>query len=496
MTLLANVLAVALGALFNENPVMVQYPVTLQQVQIAELNNSNSLDPSDTVTYYFDPFYVTMANLSSGTPLPPWTDIKFAYFPFMAMDGNLDNSSSTYQARTRGFGVDTICKPLSMSRNSLPFVAYQLADDASQSLAILYSNENGSITNCTNSRFWANPALDVNHTAPAGGLAQELATQLQPQRIVNGTSYQIPHDDGFCERRMLMSWFRVKPREIKGTLEATHLDCVSTLQTAMFNLTVNSGGYILESRRVGDFENLTSIDRNDTHNMLVSANDIIAGGAGVYTDSAYISQDDAGWHNDTLTRDWMNYLAKLMLNSTRLVDPNHPLPTAEETIPVVQDLYKRLFSVALGLNMRVFKRAAEPVQLHGTVVVPETRIFMDETAFIITIVILALNVVVATVLYVQEGRPFLPRLPSTIGSLAAYVAASRAVREYVGPEGERLEKRLYNGDERTYGFGRFTGVDGQEHVGVEMDSYVQSAEGGGWGRSPVSLRLRRLIKGK
>jgi hypothetical protein len=264
----------------------------------------------------------------------------------------------------------------------------------------------------------------------------------------------------------------------------------------MFNLTVNSGGYILESRRVGDFENLTSIDRNDTHNMLVSANDIIAGGAGVYTDSAYISQDDAGWHNDTLTRDWMNYLAKLMLNSTELVDPNRPLPTAKETIPVVQDLYQRLFSVALGLNMRVFKTAAEPVQLHGTVVVPETRIFMDETAFIITIVILALNVVVATVLYVQEGRPFLPRLPSTIGSLAAYVAASRAVREYVGPEGERLEKRLYNGDERTYGFGRFIGVDGQEHVGVEMDSYVQPAEGGGWGRSPASIRLRRLIKGK
>ncbi|RKU40229.1 hypothetical protein DL546_002383 [Coniochaeta pulveracea] len=496
MTLLANVLAVALGALFNENPVMVQYPVTFQQVQTAKLNSSNSLDPSDTVTYYFDPFYVTMANLSSGTPLPPWIDSEFAYFPFVTTDGNRDNSSLTYQAHTQGFGVDTVCKPLSTSPNNLPYVDYHLHDDASQSLAVLYENENGSITNCTNPWFWKTPALDINQDAPAGGLAQELATQLQPQKIIDGNTYQNPNDHGFCERRMLMSWFRVQPRERNKTLEALHLDCVSSLQTATFNVTVNSAGYVVDAVRVGPLGNLRNMDRNETQRMLGSANDIIAGGAGVYTDSAYTSLDDAGWHNDTLTRDWMNYLIKLMLNSTKLVDPDQPLPTAEETIPVVQDLYKRLFSVALGLNMRVFKTAAEPVPLLGTVVVPETRIFMDDTAFIITIVILGLNVVVAVVVYVQEGRPFLPRLPSTIGSLAAYVAASRAVREYVSPETDDTEGRRHGGGQRTYGFGRFMGVDGREHVGVEMDPYVQPGEGGGRTWSSVSLRLRKLPSGR
>lgn len=494
MSLLANVLAVALGALFNEEPIMVNYPVSLLQTQLPELNSSNKIDPSDTVTYYFDPFYVTMANLSQGTPLPPWTDTEFAYFPLVAVDEDRDNSSLTYQAQTRGFGVDTVCTTLSTSPDTMPYIDYQLHDDASQSLAVLYTNENGTTTNCTNFfRFFPNPALDLNKTAPSGMLAQELATQLEPQRlIINGSGYENVKDRGFCERRMVMSWFRVKPRDINGTLEATHLDCISTLRTAMFDVTVDNAGYILDSQRVGDFEDLTTISQSETHNMLVSANDVIGGGAAVYTDSAFISQDDAGWHNDTLTRDWMNYLLKLMLNSTSLVDPAKPLPTGEETIPVVQDLYKRLFSATLGLNMRVFKTATEPTRLSGVVVVPETRIFMDDTAFIITIVILGLNILVATVLYVQEGKPFLPRLPSTIGSLAAYVAASQAVREYVGPEKGISEKRWRNAGVKTYSFGRYMGVDGMEHVGVELDPYVRPADGVS-GRSKASARLRNWI---
>lgn len=158
------------------------------------------------------------------------------------------------------------------------------------------------------------------------------------------------------------------------------------------------------------------------------------------------------------------------------------------TIPVVEDLYQRLFSLALGLNVAgVFKSSETPMQLEGTMTVAETRIFMNDTASIVTIAILCLNVVVVTVLYVQESSPFLPRLPLTIGSLLAYVAASRAVRKYQGPD-ER-DGRAYGerAAEATYSFGKFVGVDGKEHAGVEADPFVSPADAGGM------LRFRRLF---
>lgn len=494
ISLLANVLAVALGALFNEAPVFVEYPVVMQQTQLAALNRTDII-PTDTPSEYLDFFYVTMANLTYGTALPPWTDSEFAYFPFIEASETLDNSTLTYRAQTRGFGVDTLCTTLEMSPLLHPYVDYSLFDDGTQSLAVLYKQDNGSVSNCTNyARFFINPALNLSLGATSEVLAQELATQLQPQRAyynsTSGIASYLPDDGGFCERRLLMSWFRIVTDDRTGTLKSTHLDCVSNFRTAMFNLTVDANGHILDSQRVGDFDNITTVSQNETDHLLVSANNLIGQGAAIRTDSTSLGDDDAGWHNDTLTRDWMNYLLKYMLNSTSLVDPRQDLPTGTETITAVQDLYKRLFSAALGLNLNgIFKASSQPIQMPGVMVVPETRIFMDNVAFIITIVILGLNVLVTTILYVQERKPFLPRLPSTIGSLAGYVAASQAVREYREPEEQDAMGSARNPGQQAhlYGFGKYLGLDGKEHIGVEMDPFVDPADAGG------RLRLRRLF---
>ncbi|KAH8908325.1 hypothetical protein BR93DRAFT_976515 [Coniochaeta sp. PMI_546] len=477
MSLLANILAIALGGLFNEAPVFVSYNTTLQQSQIPILNRT-VIDQSNVPAGFYDHFYVTMANLSSGTRLTPWTDAGFTYFPFSAAGDGHDNSSLIYRAKTRGFGIEAVCSEIGTSPESLPYANYSQGDDGSSRLDIMVQNEDGSVALC--SPFAApmrSSRLNISAPVIPGPLAQEVATSLR-----NLSSDGKP---GLCERHLILSWMRIDPSDREGSLKATYVHCTSLLRTAIFSVAVDSSGYVLESTRVGDFENLTTISANETALLLTSGADVVGSGAAVLGDSTSITLEDASWHNDTLTRDWFNYFLKLMANSTSLVDPQQGLPNATRMVPAVKDMYQRLFSVALGLNMGgVFKTSDIPARIEGTMTVEETRIFMDDTAFIITIVILCLNVLVVTVLYVQESSPFLPRLPSTIGSLLAYVAASRAVREH--KECEEMTGKAHRGmaATATYSFGKFVGIDGKEHVGVELDPFVVSAGDAG------SLRLR------
>lgn len=470
ISLLANVLAVALGALFNEQPVTVTYPTTFTQRQVPSLNRTDLTSSLVSNAEFFDHFYVTMANLTYGTRLTPWTDQDFAFFPFFILKEN-DNSPSTHTAPTRGFGMWATCSEIGTVPSSMPFVNYSINNDGSQDFDYVYRGTNGSIAYCNP---WQPPnqsdRLRRSTNITSGPLAMEMASSLRTPGYNQGAA-------GICEQQMLFSWMRVDPSDMEGTLKQAHVRCTADLRTAMFNVTVDQAGYVLESTRVGPFDNLTSISQNETQALLTSAVEAIGIYAALTASSTSVAFEDASWHNDTLTRDWFNYFLKLMSNSTNLVDPQHGLPDMNWTIPAVKGLYQRLFSTALGLNMdMVFKAAEKPVQLEGSKDVQETRIFMDDTAFIITIVVLAFNITIVTMLYIQESQPFLPRLPSTIGSLLAYVAASRAVRGYVADVDKTGGGRAQQYGDRTYSFGEYVGLDGRAHVGVELDPYVKKVD--------------------
>jgi hypothetical protein len=481
VSLLANVLAVALGGLFNEQPVSVSYPTTMQQFQIPVLNRTTLYFSNDSVTSFYDHYYVTMSNLSSNTRLTPWTDTEFAYFPFLAPSDGRDNSSLVYRAETRGFGIEAVCSEIGTSPDSLPYANYTLSDDGSSNLDVMLHDDDGSVVKCWAGDLLRSSRLNLSAPITPGPLAMEVATSLSNQTYHQG----IPQ---VCDRHVLMGWMRVDPADTKGSLNATYVHCTSLLRTARFSVAVDSSGYVLDSRRVGDFEDLATISPEETNLLLTDGTVAVGGGNGLAA-STSIMYKDASWHNDTLTRDWVNYLLKLMANGTSLVDPQQGLPNATWTVPAVKTLYQRLFSVALGLNTGgVFKTTDNPTLLEGTMTVEETRIFMDEVAFIITIVILCLNVLVVTALYVQESRPFLPRLPSTIGSLLAYVAASRGVREYRPGNKIGIQDRRARAATATYSFGEFVGTDGREHVGVELAPFVKAADGAG------SMRFRKWFR--
>jgi hypothetical protein len=490
--LLANVLAVALGAVFNENPVLVNYPKSLQQVYSTSINDT-AFGHLSAVTSY-DHFYVAATNLSSETSLPPWTDTAFAYMPFSTFPNDSNDTTSTYRAETKGFGVDVICSPLSTSPKSIPYVNYTFGDDGSQDIFVVVPAANGTVAKCRTVRgLERTPYLNISNPQPPGYLAQEMVTDLHTAfEYINGTQFE-DEDTEACMGKLVMSWMRIEPRDRNGSFTATHLYCVPTWRSATFDVTVDSEGYVLGARRVGAFDDLDSNTRNRTEGVARDINGMIGSPAATPTNFDQPFGGQEGWHNDTLTGDWINYLLSLALNSRKLIDPTQPVPGPDSALTTpVEDMYKMLAANIIGSHLSsLLNLALQPIQLTGTEIVSETRIFMDETAFIAAIAILGLMVIVATSLYVRERKPFLPRLPSTIGSLLAYVAASRAVRGYGAPtRGYRASGRRKAGGE-TYSFGKYTGVDGAEHVGIELDPFVKPLDDGNPGRQKSSIRFRR-----
>lgn len=98
------------------------------------------------------------------------------------------------------------------------------------------------------------------------------------------------------------------------------------------------------------------------------------------------------------------------------------------------------------------------------------------TSFALSMAILTYLCVVATVALCRRRHQFLPRQPSTISSVLAYIHQSKMLYDFVGTEkmsNQQMDERLGKIN-KTYGLGWFTGRDGQRHCGVDQEELLAS----------------------
>lgn len=465
VVLMANVLAIGLGAIFNESPTPVLATRNVSLLVSPSLSRADLLPETfatGTGTQYYDHFYIVQTNMSANTRLPPWIDANFAYLPFSDLTSNA-NSSAQYTAVTRGFGTEAMCSMLSTDNSSLSRLEYSYnttAGPATQQVikAVYEDTPYGNTTKCLLPGFIDDA---IGGTLPEGKSAHEFYSALE-QEDVNTFKNASEEAVAFCEERLVLGWMRYDTLKAESGPDMTFLQCTTQLVTAQFSVTVDADGYILRSERLGDYDNITEILGPSAANISHQANLLI--GDKWHASSVGV---EGMWHNDTVTTDWMNYYLKIATNGTDLIDPYKPLPDAVRLIPIVQEIYQRIGAALLGANRDLFvdsPRNQEPV-LQATVETQDTRIFMDNTALIISLTILGIYLLVSILLYARQRRILLPRMPSTIGSTIAYAAGSRAVRLYTGP-GKAGQTR------ETYSFGRYLGIDGKAHIGIELDPYV------------------------
>ncbi|KAG5660657.1 hypothetical protein KAF25_003263 [Fusarium avenaceum] len=461
MALLANLLAVGMGSLFNEAPMVAEYTGNLTTAFNAKFDNTSAMTIGQhlsrnliSTNQYSDHYYVAMSNMSSGTTLPPWVS-KDYFFQRHDISSRESNLRDVYSIPTRGFGAVANC-------TSIPTRRIPVFDDP----LVYYDLRGVKDGDCGDGidRF-SQMMRETTYNRSTGVSALERISTL------GETNGAVP-----CARTLILGWGRTTHVEnTNGTMNASFLSCHPAFETAMFNLTVDTKGHVLSYERTSDFEN--NLDYEGWEDQMSNIFQTVH----VHWDSEATTQ----WHNDSTARDWMSYLTVLATGSRDAIDPHKPPPDTEKLGPVIEEIYRRAFAIFLSLNEQLFDtqdkfKVSTYVRRTG-----ETRIFMEDTSFIITMTILGLNTLVAVIFYSRAVPFVLPRLPTTLGSTLAYVAPSRLA----GP----AYKALPGNTARTFSFGRYIGRDGDVHIGIEMDPHVVPVD-------PLSLKLskgflRRIFKG-
>lgn len=453
-TLVANLLGIGLGALFNEAETTVKYRQEFKPKLAAKFADESvaafihtTNDGMVTTGHYQDHVYIAMTNISNGTPLPPWITPDYFFLPHRIVASNGSLPADTYKLQTRGFGANLECTPAS---------ARPIPTDGPRQPSDLY---NGPST-CPEAIITVGAEFrqeDIPNNGSTGPYAGEVCALLNqnPTNPCNGT--------------YVLGWGRfLTGGGQRGPMEASYAICKPIFETAMFDVVVDASGNVLSYNRTTDIESSLDFPQSDSLVARIILN------AGVQ-----LSWRGPTWHNDTLTRDWLSHLMMITIGSRDFLDPKKPVPDPAKMIPVAGDIYRRTFAILLGINQEsLFERAAAKDSVTGTRSTRETRIFLDHTALIITLTVLSINVIVTVLFYARAAVFVLPRMPTSIGSILAYIAPSRAV---TGSGRHGLGRQ-----NRTFSFGRYLGVDGSVHIGIEMDPHVVPID-------PASLRETKTM---
>lgn len=424
-----------------------------------------------------------MSNLSHGNELPVWVDQQNFYIPFNIQDGSKVGASGavfqSYRANTTGFSANVSCTEISPSNEDNQLLFGVDLNGSSIQFSTSHSLVDGTKVTCFGPRgeHVRDPKFEtiVEINPFTNGIsALEVVEPLSSAANASGGEY--------CSQALTIGWTRVGAGNISTasnlttttnrTTTQTFLSCTQKLLVAQYEVTVNSEGRILNSNRVSDFvsdttpyfaSNSTALIHDET-SLFQQSTSLIA------PPSPY----NFAWHNDSFTSDWMNFLLVTMLNSSSLVDPAFPVPDAVVIAPYVERLYTELFAILLSINTHVFSDSSDPFT--AQVLYTDTRLFVSPLMFKLSIVILSLQLFVAILYYANRPKRFLPRMPTSIASIIAFVAASRAVEDFNGSDGRRGEKSDGEEGERRYGYGRFVGTDGRTKVGIERQRFVVPLE--------------------
>ncbi|ESZ92618.1 hypothetical protein SBOR_6990 [Sclerotinia borealis F-4128] len=92
-------------------------------------------------------------------------------------------------------------------------------------------------------------------------------------------------------------------------------------------------------------------------------------------------------------------------------------------------------------------------------------------SFALAILILLFLIIISILSYSRRRHPFLPRQPSSIASILAFIYQSKMLYDFVGTEkltNREMEDKLM-GIGKRYGLGWFKGRDGEMHCGVDEE---------------------------
>ncbi|CAG8952905.1 hypothetical protein HYFRA_00007619 [Hymenoscyphus fraxineus] len=497
VTLSTNVLAVLLSAIFSGKPVTSSMAFISKQILSPQPNQT--IDDHGSYVIYQDHFYVSLSNLSHGTTLPPWSDPKFFYVPFDISNtpsiSYPSNNTIEIHGSTVGFGSKFTCAEIFPSEGSevVP-IGIDNIRSTIQSLGIELTANSTVCKNQVGDWSFTYNTIPFTYIIPSTPSGKEILRIAEnPPVLAHGQT-----DEKICPSVLMAEFSRAGGPEhywenftagLDRNVSSTWITCSPSLEVAPFQVTVDLAGNILASKQTGKLNsNISSFFTNN-----YSPSTLYRDMNKKFTTYGNVAE----WHNDTFTTNWMSTLLQLSLNTTTISKPHTDPPKSSLVAPAMERLYRQLFATYLALNPTMFLPASPSTpDMMGEVTFQETRIFVSSVNARICVVIIFLHVLVAVWYYANRPKRFLPRMPTSIASVMAYVAASRAAEDFSrtrNHDGKGLEL-----SEERYGYGRFLGRDGKTYIGIEKQRFVvplesrnPDGEQDGW----IGLRwLRRIVR--
>ncbi|KAK5011215.1 hypothetical protein LTR28_004839 [Elasticomyces elasticus] len=280
-----------------------------------------------------------------------------------------------------------------------------------------------------------------------------------------------------CNQIFVSSWLRYPGQNICGPdsspqfkdLDVTLIACVLDIITRTANVTVDASSHVISSSVLED-------ESTSFGNFFEGHPSELIAPAISYLGHPAITRGQPAWHNDSFPSDFLNYFMQLEEGSNRFLDPKLPAPSFGDVGPMSARIVSKVFAIWLGINAPdLLVPSSRPLPLaRGQIAMQETRIFISTPMFIISETILSLYVIVSILLYLRRPGRFLPRLPTTIASVIAMFAASHALQDLqdTGALSAKERARRLKDLDRRYGYGKFVGVDGKSHTGIERQPLV------------------------
>jgi hypothetical protein len=460
MALLANVLAVAFSGLLNEETIAVAHGANATSVYNAQLkldmvNITDRSNPS--------PFYYAMANFTSGTPMPQWTD-DFAFYLPSSHHAQLNQSDQLQLQEIPALAASLHCEPVGHSHeHSWNFTIASFAET--------WSSE-ANVTVDIAGRH-QDPQRCLADTSLGSGSTWPCSSQ-QPMAI----EYMVPlsgaeaSESDPCKGLLLAVWARVVPSRLCGETPYTLSDDETTAMLCKPRVTIQSTNVTLtgEHRVLNAESNAMPEDFAGSDELVEQATDAL------WRTNRFELNDvifNGGvWHNDSFPSDWHSYVMKMMNPHAGFLDPALPPPDFDLIADIFTRAYQKTFAIWLSLDHeRLLELAPENDGSIISAIIrrPEIRIVVSHPMMMLSSSILGLYIIVAVAVYARRPGKFLPRQPLTMASDIALFAASKAVGE---TEADDMSKSGRENEEQRFGYGSFIGVDGRPHVGVEKVPFV------------------------
>lgn len=475
VALSTNILAVTLSGLFTEKLVPVSIPTTTTMKfeplfnATPDFTGTNDIGAGNDGLKQTDSWYAVLANVSGEASLPPWTDTNNYYLPFdvSTENHNLDPTVGSaaiesYSAVTRGFGIALECRDPSMN-NKNTWVALEVNNTETMAYRS-FVQENGTYARCEY-RLDAPPS-DFDYEGQPNTRRLEWATsrynttRCQSQLVVAFARTTV----NFSETNVTLSSNASSPAGMQSTV----LFCQPKLKTAMYDVKVDSGARVLESRRVGNFtDDLSFLQPGDfsdpSFGNFTDMADVLVSQITIFFNRPKISYPSGRWMTGSLTKTWLASAIGLKRKSFDWFAIDSPPPAVADVIPELTYIYQAHAAVMMSFNKGLFRKAnASAPAVPMTIDVREERIFMEPIMVYLSLGLLGIQLIALVIFYSNRPGNFLPRMPLSIASIIGYVANSHALRMV----GTRAAKNM------RLGYGEFLGPDGKIHVGIEREPLI------------------------